>query len=105
MREDLENEVSQIKDKISAKGQHIADLQKKAQKLEDELAAARKVSSERQLAVTDLYKHFLQLQDYNDRVKTAEHRLQSLVDAAMAELDMAEDATTRDGSMYENGVV
>ncbi|AQK59903.1 RNA-binding (RRM/RBD/RNP motifs) family protein [Zea mays] len=31
MREDLENEVSQIKDKISAKGQHIADLQKKAQ--------------------------------------------------------------------------
>ncbi|AQK59905.1 RNA-binding (RRM/RBD/RNP motifs) family protein [Zea mays] len=77
----------------------------KLQKLEDELAAARKVSSERQLAVTDLYKHFLQLQDYNDRVKTAEHRLQSLVDAAMAELDMAEDATTRDGSMYENGVV
>ncbi|XP_035822702.1 uncharacterized protein [Zea mays] len=73
---DLQNDVSQIKDKISAKGQHIADLQKKAQKLEDELAAARKVSSERQLAVTDLYKHFLQLQDYNDRVKTAEHRLQ-----------------------------
>ncbi|CAD6247612.1 unnamed protein product [Miscanthus lutarioriparius] len=83
MREDLENEVNQIKDKISAKEQHIADLQKKAQ----------------------LYKHFLQLQDYNDRVKTAEQRLQSLVDAAMVELDMAEDATTRDGSMYENGVV
>jgi hypothetical protein len=30
---------------------------------------------------------------------------QSLVNAAMVELDMAEDATTRDGSMYENGVV
>ncbi|XP_066325269.1 uncharacterized protein [Miscanthus floridulus] len=105
MREDLENEVNQIKDKISAKEQHIADLQKKAQKLEDELVVARKVSSGRQLAVTDLYKHFLQLQDYNDRVKTAEQRLQSLVDAAMVELDMAEDATTRDGSMYENGVV
>ncbi|KXG29765.1 uncharacterized protein DDB_G0284459 isoform X2 [Sorghum bicolor] len=105
MREDLENEVNQIKDKISGKEQHIADLQKKAQKLEDELDAARKVSSERQLAVTDLYKHFLQLQDYNDRVKTAEQRLQSLVDAAMVELDIAEDATTRDGSMYENGVV
>ncbi|CAO2037630.1 unnamed protein product [Urochloa humidicola] len=104
MREDLENEVNQMKDKIAAKDQHIADLQKKAQKLEDELVAARKVSSERQLAVTDLYKHFLQLQDYNDRVKTAEQKLQSLVDAAMVELDMAEDATTRDGSMYENGV-
>ncbi|KAJ1278461.1 hypothetical protein BS78_04G081100 [Paspalum vaginatum] len=105
MREDLENEVNQIKDKIAAKELHVADLQKKAQKLEDELVAARKVSSERQLAVTDLYKHFLQLQDYNDRVKTAEQRLQSLVDAAMVELDMGEDATTRDGSMYENGVV
>jgi hypothetical protein len=95
-----------------------------------------------------LYKHFLQLQDYNDRVKTAEQKLQvisqccfslihymhiqhishtpcidhsvlypyevmhsfsvsyqSLVDAAMVELDMAEDATTRDGSLYENGVM
>ncbi|AQK70725.1 RNA-binding (RRM/RBD/RNP motifs) family protein [Zea mays] len=31
MREDLENEVNQIKDKISGKEQHIADLQKKAQ--------------------------------------------------------------------------
>ncbi|TVU32995.1 hypothetical protein EJB05_24764, partial [Eragrostis curvula] len=104
MREDLENEVNQIRDKVAAKEQHIADLQKKAQKLEDELATARKVSSDRQLAVTDLYKHFLQLQDYNDRVKTAEQKLQSLVDSAMAELDMAEDVTTKDGS-YENGVV
>lgn len=144
-------QVNQMKDKIAAKEQHIADLQKKAQviscpdfwrilllsfapllfesatawpslgwvlkshetifpvklqKLEDELVAARKVSSERQLAVTDvcalhllaaylwkpvsvalqlfvwrnhcmqLYKHFLQLQDYNDRVKTAEQKLQ-----------------------------
>ena len=86
-----------MKDKIAAKEQHIADLQKKAQvlwiflwillssfalllfeshclaifstnsddkswnvfhvklqKLEDELVAARKVSSERQLAVTDV---------------------------------------------------
>ncbi|XP_062218541.1 glycine-rich RNA-binding protein RZ1A-like [Phragmites australis] len=105
MRQDLENEVNQVKDKVAAKEQHITDLQKKAQKLEDELAAARKVSSERQLVVTDLYKHFLQLQDYNDRVKTAEQKLQSLVDSAMDELDMAEDATTKDGSMYENGVV
>ncbi|KAF8769701.1 hypothetical protein HU200_006307 [Digitaria exilis] len=77
------NIVNQMKDKIAAKEQHIAELQKKAQ----------------------LYKHFLQLQDYNDRVKTAEQKLQSLVDAAMVELDMGEDATTRDGSMYENGVL
>ncbi|KAK3156329.1 hypothetical protein QOZ80_2AG0105780 [Eleusine coracana subsp. coracana] len=104
MREDLENEVNDVRNKVAAKDQQIADLQKKAQKLEDELAAARKVSSERQLVVTDLYKHFLQLQDYNDRVKTAEQKLQSLVESAMVELDMAEDATTKDGS-YENGVV
>jgi len=26
-----------------------------------------------------LYKHFLQLQDYNDRVKTAEQRLQVII--------------------------
>ncbi|KAF8691489.1 hypothetical protein HU200_040635 [Digitaria exilis] len=66
---DLQNEVNtslfcalvnQMKDKIAAKEQQIADLQKKAQ---------------------------------------------SLVDAAMVELDMGEDATTRDGSMYENGVL
>uniref|UniRef100_A0A0E0CHG9 RRM domain-containing protein n=1 Tax=Oryza meridionalis TaxID=40149 RepID=A0A0E0CHG9_9ORYZ len=104
MREDLENEVSQIKDKVAAKEQHIADLQKRSQKLEDELSAARKVSSERQLVVTKLYKCFLQLQDYNDRVKMSEKELQSLIDDAMGEVDIGEDATTKDGSMYENGV-
>ncbi|XP_062223726.1 uncharacterized protein LOC133922414 isoform X2 [Phragmites australis] len=104
MREDLENEVNQVKDKVAVKEQQVVDLQKRAQKLEDELASARKVSSARQLVVTDLYKHFLQLQDYNDRVKTTEKELQSLVDTAMIELDMADDATTKDGSMYENGV-
>ncbi|EMS59047.1 Protein NAM8 [Triticum urartu] len=104
MHEDLENEVSQIRDKVTSKDHHIADLQKKSQKLEDELAAARKVSSERQLTVTKLYKSFLQLQDYNDRAKTAEEDLKALVDSAMAEVDMAEDATTKDGSGYENGM-
>jgi hypothetical protein len=32
------------------------------------------------------------------------HISQALVDSAMAEIDMAEDATTKDGSGYENGV-
>ncbi|KAG8058454.1 hypothetical protein GUJ93_ZPchr0002g24435 [Zizania palustris] len=104
MREDLENEVSQIKDKVAAKEHHVADLQKRSQKLEDELSAARKVSSERQLVVTKLYKCFLQLQDYNDRAKMSEKELQSLVDDAIAEVDMGDDAATKDGSMYENGV-
>ncbi|KAG8047665.1 hypothetical protein GUJ93_ZPchr0008g12988 [Zizania palustris] len=96
--------VSQIKDKVAAKEHHVADLQKRSQKLEDELSAARKVSSERQLVVTKLYKCFLQLQDYNDRAKISEKELQSLVDDAIAEVDMGEDAATKDGSMYENGV-
>ena len=95
-----------------------------------------------------LYKCFLQLQDFNERAKIAENDLkvifpacaffmenlsgghncplfssvfsccgaccldllsapisQALVDNAMAEIDMAEDATTKDGSGYENGVV
>ncbi|CAM0946214.1 unnamed protein product [Alopecurus aequalis] len=104
MHEDLENEVSQFKDKVTTKEHHIADLQKKSQKLEEELAAARKVSSERQLVVTKLYKSFLTLQDFNERAKIAETELKALVDAAMAEIDMGEDATTRDGSGYENGV-
>jgi RNA recognition motif-containing protein len=77
MREDLENEVNEVRNKVAAKEQQITDLQKKAQKLEDELAISRKVSSERQFVITDLYKHFLQLQDYNDRIKTAEQKLQS----------------------------
>lgn len=105
MHEDLENEVSQFRDKVTTKEHHIADLQKKSQKLEEELATARKVSSERQLVVTKLYKCFLQLQDFNERAKNAENELKALVDGAMAEIDMAEDATTKDGSGYENGVV
>jgi hypothetical protein len=30
--------------------------------------------------------------------------LQSLIDDAMGEVDIGEEATTKDGSMYENGV-
>lgn len=103
--DDLEIEVAQIKDKVTSKEHQIADLQRKYQKLEDELAAARKVSTERQVVVTKLYKTFLQVQDFSERAKIYEKELQLLVDAAMVEVDMAEDATTKDGSGYENGVV
>ncbi|VAI56873.1 unnamed protein product [Triticum turgidum subsp. durum] len=90
--------------KLQAKITTLQICKRNLRKLEDELAAARKVSSERQLTVTKLYKSFLQLQDYNDRAKTAEEDLKALVDSAMAEVDMAEDATTKDGSGYENGM-
>ncbi|XP_010254265.1 PREDICTED: U1 small nuclear ribonucleoprotein 70 kDa isoform X2 [Nelumbo nucifera] len=99
-REDLQKEISQLEEKLEGKQQLVSDLQKKSQKLEEALAAAKKLSSYRCMQLTKLYKCFLQVKDYTERLKSSEQELQSLVDMAMLEAD---EVGIRDGNLYANG--
>ncbi|XP_042398483.1 U1 small nuclear ribonucleoprotein 70 kDa-like isoform X2 [Zingiber officinale] len=99
-REELENEITIIGDKIEAKKLLISDLQKKSQELEDSLANAKKVTSQQQSMLMKLHSCYLQSQDLADRLKSSEQELQSLVDAATSEVDVGKDANARDGSVY-----
>ncbi|XP_074578753.1 uncharacterized protein LOC141835223 [Curcuma longa] len=102
-REELENEITIIGDKVEEKKLVISDLQKKHQKLEDALAAAKKLTSQRQSMLIKLQSCYLRSQDFADRLKSSQQELESLVDAAISEVDVGEDANARDGSVYANG--
>ncbi|KAG6497301.1 hypothetical protein ZIOFF_045200 [Zingiber officinale] len=76
-REELENEITIIGDKIEAKKLLISDLQKKSQELEDSLANAKKVTSQQQSMLMKLHSCYLQSQDLADRLKSSEQELQA----------------------------
>ncbi|ONK80707.1 uncharacterized protein A4U43_C01F20860 [Asparagus officinalis] len=103
--EELQKELQVINEKVDEREQSVSNLQKKCQKLEDALAAAKKLTSQRQSMLAKLSKSFLQTQEYSDRLKTSEQELKLLVDNAMAEVGMGEEAGIRDGSAYANGQV
>lgn len=86
-REELQKELGFIEEKVEMKQKLISDLEKKSQKLEDALAAARKLSFQRQSMLTKLHRCFLQTHEYAEKLKSSEQELQILVDAAMSEVD------------------
>ncbi|CAL9195303.1 unnamed protein product [Musa hybrid cultivar] len=107
-REELQKEVFHslltiVGEKVEEKQQLVSDLQKKSQKLEDALAAAKKLTSQRHSMLMQLRASFIRAQDFAERLKSSEQELQSLVDAVMFEVDMGEDAGARDGLSYANG--
>ncbi|THU52355.1 hypothetical protein C4D60_Mb10t03140 [Musa balbisiana] len=104
-REDLQKELTIVGEKIDEKHHLVSDLQMKYQKLEDALAAAKKLTYQRQSMLMKLHSCFARAQDYAERLKSSEHELQSLVDVAMSDVGMGEDAGGRDGSLYANGQV
>ncbi|CAL9773010.1 unnamed protein product [Musa acuminata subsp. burmannicoides] len=109
-REELQKEVFHslltiVGEKVEERQQLVSDLQKKSQKLEDALAAAKKLTSQRHSMLMQLRACFIRAQDFAERLKSSEQELQSLVDAAMFEVDMGEDAGARDGPSYANGQI
>lgn len=99
--EDLQKELELINGKADEREQAVSDLQKKCQKLEDTLAASKKLTSQRQSVLAKLNRCFLQTQDYSERLKSSEQELKILVDSSMAEVGTGEEAG--DGSTYANG--
>ncbi|KAK4604286.1 hypothetical protein RGQ29_012687 [Quercus rubra] len=89
--DELTKEIPQIEERLEEKRNLVLDLQKKSKKLEDALIASKKHTSYRQGQLTKLYKCFLQVKDYSDKLKSCEEELQTLVDTAMLETDVGDD--------------
>lgn len=77
--EELQKQISEMEDLAEERRQLITNFQEKSQKLEDALTAAKKLTSLRQMQLTKLHRSFLYVKDYNERLKSAEEELQSLV--------------------------
>lgn len=101
-REELQKEISQMEERLEEKQQLVLDLQKKSLKLEGALTAAKKLSSQRQLQLTKLHRCFLQVKENTERLKSCEQELQTVLGAAMMEIDIVDDVGLRDG-ILENG--
>ncbi|MCL7036675.1 hypothetical protein MKW94_010070 [Papaver nudicaule] len=84
---DLEKKISQIKERLEEKDHIVSELKKKSQKLEDSVASAKRLTSQRQLQLSMLQRCFLQVKDYKEKLKNSEHELQALVDTVMADVD------------------
>lgn len=102
--EELKDEISQMEDRLDEKQQFILELQKKSKKLEDSLTSAKKLTSRRKMQLTKLHKCYLQIRDYNDKVKSCEQELQSLVDSALAESDFGNETSLRRGVLVNGNV-
>ncbi|XP_059635008.1 uncharacterized protein LOC132277238 isoform X2 [Cornus florida] len=96
--EELQKEIPQIEVLADEKRQIVSKLQEKSQKLEDALTTAKKLSSHRRMQLIKLHKCYEQVKDYNERLKSSEQELQSLVDATMIEVDVGNDASFGTGS-------
>ncbi|GAB2300377.1 hypothetical protein Dimus_034418 [Dionaea muscipula] len=86
-REGLIAEKHNLEERLEEKKQLIADLQRKSMKLEGALTSSKKLSSLRHMQLTRLQKSFLQVQQYNERLKSSEKDLQALAESLMIEMD------------------
>uniref|UniRef100_A0A7N0T8B5 RRM domain-containing protein n=1 Tax=Kalanchoe fedtschenkoi TaxID=63787 RepID=A0A7N0T8B5_KALFE len=100
-RAELKNEISLMEDKLKERQQLIHDLQRKSQKLEDSLTAKKKLVSHRQIQLTKLHKCFMQIKEYNEKLKNSENELQILVDSVMVEVSNDKDVL-RDDAGFAN---
>ncbi|GMY35946.1 zinc finger CCCH domain-containing protein 13 isoform X1 [Fagus crenata] len=89
--DELRKEIPQIEERLEEKQKLVLDLQNQSKKLEDALIASKKHTSYRQVQLTKLYKCFMQVKDYSERLKSCEEELQTLVDTAMLETDVGDD--------------
>ncbi|KAF5189465.1 RNA-binding (RRM/RBD/RNP motifs) family protein [Thalictrum thalictroides] len=95
----LQQEISQIQERLDERERYVLDLQKKSQKLEDALAVAKKISSQKRTQLNKFQRCIQQVNEYTEKLKSSELELQSLVDAIMVEADDVEVA----GSVYIYG--
>ncbi|RVX11146.1 hypothetical protein CK203_013338 [Vitis vinifera] len=89
--------ISQMEERLEEKQQLVLDLQKKSLKLEGALTAAKKLSSQRQLQLTKLHRCFSASKENTERLKSCEQELQTVLGAAMMEIDIVDDVGLRDG--------
>ncbi|KAG9153200.1 hypothetical protein Leryth_020599 [Lithospermum erythrorhizon] len=79
--EDLQQEITSMKETAEEKKHTILKLQEKAQMLKDAVTATRKLKSHRQVQLSELHKCYEQVNEYTERLKNSEQTLQSLVDS------------------------
>ncbi|CAN0900828.1 Cold-inducible RNA-binding protein [Linum grandiflorum] len=96
--EDLKNEISVMEESLGGEQDLASGLQKKAKKLEDELVSAKRRTSQRKAQLAKLYKCYMQMNDYTERLKSTELELQTLVDSTLIESDMGDELVIRDGN-------
>lgn len=97
--EELRNEISQMDELAAEKEEVISKLREKSQKLEDSLLAAKKTTLYHRSQLTKLHQCYLQVQDYDDRLKTSEREFQLLVDSTMMDLEHGDRVGVNDGSL------
>ncbi|KAI3805624.1 hypothetical protein L1987_28172 [Smallanthus sonchifolius] len=85
--EELQQEVLRMEELVEERGDHVSELQEKSQKLEDALASARKLTSNRKKQLVKLHKCFLNVKDYGEKLRICEEELQSLVGSTLKELE------------------
>ncbi|KAL8223187.1 hypothetical protein R6Q57_020586 [Mikania cordata] len=75
--EELQKEVIHMEELVEERGDHVSKLREKSQKLEDALASARKLTSNRKKQLIKLYKCFHNVKDYGEKLRICEEELQS----------------------------
>ncbi|XP_057536048.1 glycine-rich RNA-binding protein RZ1A-like isoform X2 [Amaranthus tricolor] len=77
-RDELRKETFEMEQSLEQKKQLTADLKKRSLKLEDLLASAKKLSSARQMQLTELYRSFQQVKEHGEKLRSSEEELQYL---------------------------
>ncbi|XP_071737235.1 uncharacterized protein [Rutidosis leptorrhynchoides] len=85
--EELQKEVYRMEELVEEKDDHVSMLREKAQKLEDALASAKKLTSNRRKQLVKLHNCFVNMKEYNEKLRSCEEELQSLVGSTMKELE------------------
>ncbi|CAA3007842.1 U1 small nuclear ribonucleo 70 kDa [Olea europaea subsp. europaea] len=96
--EELHNKISRMEEVAAEKEEFISKLREKSQKLEDSLLAAKKTSLYHRLQLTKLHKCYLQVKDYDDRLKTSEQEFQMLIDKTRMDLEHGDRVGVTDES-------
>ncbi|KAL2553659.1 RNA-binding (RRM/RBD/RNP motif) family protein [Forsythia ovata] len=101
--EELHKEISQMEELAAEKVEVISKLRDKSQKLGDSLLAAKKTTLYRRLQLTKLNQCYLQVRDYDDRLKTSEQEFQLLVDSTMMDLEHGDGVVGVSDGILTNG--
>ncbi|XP_073151235.1 uncharacterized protein [Henckelia pumila] len=84
--EELQMEISHMRGVAADQQVVVSELRAKCQKLEDSLITAKKLTSHRNQQLAKLHKSYLQVRDYDERLKSSEQELQLLVESTSMEL-------------------
>ncbi|XP_051135585.1 glycine-rich RNA-binding protein RZ1A [Andrographis paniculata] len=84
--EEIRKEITRMEEMAADKQEVVSSLQEKCQKLEDSLIQAKKLTSHCHLQLSKLHKCYIQMRDYDEKMKKTEQELQWLVDSSSMDL-------------------